>query len=70
MQHDGKTLTKEQREIGYKTSAFIQTVMDLCDGKIQSQQAKKQWNMERKGTEIFEFVKKCCHLPQFDNPSF
>ncbi|KAA6361413.1 MAG: hypothetical protein EZS28_043060 [Streblomastix strix] len=36
------TLTKEQREKGYKTSAFIQTVMDLCDGKIQSQQAKKR----------------------------
>ncbi|KAA6377604.1 MAG: hypothetical protein EZS28_026866, partial [Streblomastix strix] len=36
------TLTKEQREKGYKTSAFIQTVMDLCDGKIQSHQAKKR----------------------------
>ncbi|KAA6312618.1 MAG: hypothetical protein EZS28_055894, partial [Streblomastix strix] len=28
------------------------------------------WNVERNGTEIFEFVEKCCHLPQFDNPSF
>ncbi|KAA6330767.1 MAG: hypothetical protein EZS28_053460 [Streblomastix strix] len=42
MQHDGKTLTKEQREKGYKTYARIETVMDLCDGKIQQQQAKKQ----------------------------
>ncbi|KAA6390845.1 MAG: hypothetical protein EZS28_013629 [Streblomastix strix] len=42
MQHDGKTLTKEQREKGYKTSAFVQTIMDLCDGKIQLQQSKKR----------------------------
>ncbi|KAA6358129.1 MAG: hypothetical protein EZS28_046344 [Streblomastix strix] len=29
-----------------------------------------EWKVERNGTEIFEFVEKCCHLPQFDNPSF
>ncbi|KAA6360902.1 MAG: hypothetical protein EZS28_043571, partial [Streblomastix strix] len=31
MQHDGKTLTKEQREKGYNTYASIETIMDLCD---------------------------------------
>ncbi|KAA6360022.1 MAG: hypothetical protein EZS28_044451 [Streblomastix strix] len=39
---DGSQLSKEEREKGYIQRAFMETIMDLSEGKINQQQAAVQ----------------------------